>query len=107
MIYMIKGTLSSCESIMLWPDPVSVTPQIKSASLALNRNGLSPSCYWSCEECDLCPVQGFNWFGVVMWNAIKLSYLPIGGSSDSEFPGESVDEGVVLCIGHSTGFMNE
>ena len=50
----------------------------------------------SCEECDLCAVQGIDVaidrFSVVLWRAIKVSNSPIGGASEFSCPQESVDE---------------
>ena len=58
---------------------------------------LSSGC-WICKESDLCPVQDIEvvigWFSVVMWDAIKMTNLPVGGASEFSCPPESVDQGM-------------
>ena len=61
---------------------------------------LSSGC-WICKESEPCPIQDIEvvmgWFGVVMWGAIKMTNLPVGGASEFSCPPcppESVDQGM-------------
>ena len=89
---------SSCKSSTLCLAAVRVTPEIEYLSCInqwLKGDGHPSRGYWSCEDCNLCRVQDIDavvdWFGAVMWGAIRLSNSPIGGASESSCPAESVD----------------
>lgn len=75
---------------------------------SLIGDGCPSSGYWSCEKCDLCPVQDTEalvaWFGTVMGIVIRMSNSPIGRDNDSECLAGSLNE-EVCCGGIFIGFL--
>ena len=64
--------------------------------------------YRSCEECVFCNVEDIDvvidWFSAVIWDTTRINNSPIGCTSESACPAESVDQ-VVRSARAFIGFL--